>query len=74
VTEFEQGLLLAAYIKQRFILEKERAEQIRRAAHRFEDFRLKSCRQKSDESKAFGSQITNSAMPRILAKEECATN
>lgn len=74
MTEFEQDLLLAAYIKQRFIVESDRVGKVRRSARRFEEFRLKKSLQKTDQSKALGILITNSVKNSLSAEEDCTTN
>jgi len=74
VTEFEQNLLLAAYIKQCFIVESDRAGKVGRVARRFRDFRLKKSLQKIDRSKALSIGITCSFTPSLLAEEDCTTS
>lgn len=74
MTEFERTVLLAAYVKQRFILESDRAGKVRRIALRFRDFRLKKSLQKIDQSKALGIRTTDSVTPTLLTKEGCTTN
>lgn len=72
--EFERNLLLAAYTKQRFIVESDRVGKFSRAAQRFRDFRLKMSLRKADQSKALGIPITHSVRHSLSTEEDCTTN